>query len=104
MAFERKTYDIPSAGGTVRVQLRTAAEMGRLDEKHRTEGVLDQVGFNRDLFAQSVTGWEGGFFEGHAFSEAEAASLYDVHTDLANEILARAVLARRKDREAAQGN
>lgn len=102
--FERKTYDVAAAGGTVSVQLRTAAEVARLDARHRKEGVLDQVAFNRDLFAESVVGWAGPFFEGHEASRAEAESLYDVHTDLANEVLGKAVLARRADREAARGN
>jgi hypothetical protein len=104
LSFERKTYEIAAAGGLVRVALRTAAEISKLDQKHRQGGELDAYQFSRELFAASVEGWSGGLFEGHECTPAEVSSLYDVHTDLANEILGKAQEARRKDRAALLGN
>jgi hypothetical protein len=102
--FERKTYTVDAAGGTVDVQLRTASEIARLDEKHRKGRHADAAAFNAELFEASVVGWAGGFFEDKECTREAKRELYDVHTDLAGEILEKAVAARAEDREARQGN
>jgi hypothetical protein len=102
--WERKTYEVEAAGGRVQVQLRTASEIGRLDEKHRRGRHPDPAAFNAELFSDSVVGWQGGFFEGKECTPAAKRELYDVHTDLAGEILEKAVAARTEDREAQRGN